>query len=170
LIILMEANMSANGGITKKMDRAPIHYSGGDKYVGEVSDGKRNGRGAETYSDGREYVGEWSDGKKNGQGTLTWPSGQKYVGQLAIHVERLRANCGGDPIYAGSHKPAHVRPPLSAARSCRIYCNVGRVGERLLKEKRTGRISHSRRRPWGPKRRKRGLVRLPVGMSKYELA
>jgi hypothetical protein len=47
----------------------------GDKYVGEVGDGKRNGLGTETYSDGREYVGEWRDGKRNGQGALSWPNG-----------------------------------------------------------------------------------------------
>ena len=51
------------------------------KYVGEINNGKPNGRGIVTSSDGEKYVGEWKDGEKHGQGTDTYHHGFKYVGE-----------------------------------------------------------------------------------------
>ena len=38
----------------------------GDKYVGELRDGKFHGQGTYTYTDGSKEVGEWADNKLNG--------------------------------------------------------------------------------------------------------
>ncbi len=57
-----------------------LNWSNG-KYVGEISNSKRNGYGTMTWASGNKYVGEWKDGKMNGSGTYTKPSGMKYVGQ-----------------------------------------------------------------------------------------
>ena len=55
-------------------------FDNGDKYVGEVKNGKMHGQGTYTWPDGNKYVGEWQDSKRNGQGTYTWSNGDKYVG------------------------------------------------------------------------------------------
>ena len=56
-----------------------------DKYIGEIVNGKPNGKG--TVNDlsgnkGNKYVGEWKSGKYYGQGTLTYSDGSKYVGEF----------------------------------------------------------------------------------------
>jgi len=40
---------------------------GGDKYDGEWSNGKPNGKGTMIYDDGRRYEGEWRDGIRHGR-------------------------------------------------------------------------------------------------------
>ena len=35
----------------------------GNRYQGELRNGKRHGRGVMAWSDGRRYRGEWRDGK-----------------------------------------------------------------------------------------------------------
>ena len=52
----------------------------GGKYVGEFKDGLPNGQGTETFSNGEKYIGEFKDGKFHGQGTKTWSDGM-YVGK-----------------------------------------------------------------------------------------
>jgi len=56
------------------------NYPNGDKYYGQLKDGKRHGKGTITSSGGQKYVGYWKDDQYHGKGTYTWPSGQKYVG------------------------------------------------------------------------------------------
>ena len=57
----------------------------GNKYVGELRNGKPNGQGTMTYTDGDKYIGEWEDGNKT-KGTYIYSSygewaGDKYVGE-----------------------------------------------------------------------------------------
>ena len=72
------------------LDQKPIYYDNcfanlkfknGDKYVGEMRDGKRNGRGTLTWASGNIYVGEFKDDNINGQGTHIFTDGRKYVGE-----------------------------------------------------------------------------------------
>ena len=58
-----------------------VTFADGDKYVGELKDGKWHGQGTFTFANGREYIGEWKEGRKNGQGIYTYASGDKYVGE-----------------------------------------------------------------------------------------
>ena len=45
------------------------------KYIGEIKNGKPNGKGTYTFPDGKKYEGKFKDGKEQGQGTLTTPDG-----------------------------------------------------------------------------------------------
>jgi hypothetical protein len=66
----------------KPNGRGMLTWPVGCKYVGEFRDGKENGHGTYTCPDGRKYVGEFKDDKPNGQETATYPDGRKYVGQF----------------------------------------------------------------------------------------
>mgnify|MGYP001198064306 CR=1 FL=1 len=57
-------------------------YENGDKYVGEFSDGMRNGNGTYTYANGNKYKGLWIEDKKNGKGEFIFPNGNKYIGDF----------------------------------------------------------------------------------------
>ena len=57
-------------------------YPDGKIYLGEYSDGKRNGNGMLSYPDGTRYEGEFKDGKFNGKGTLCFQDGTRYVGNF----------------------------------------------------------------------------------------
>ena len=50
------------------------------KYVGNLTDGKRNGFGILT-ANGFKYEGEWLNDEEHGQGTLQYPDGCSYEGQ-----------------------------------------------------------------------------------------
>ena len=68
---------------TLPQNKIKIHSIGYDSghYVGELKDGKRNGRGTYYFADRQKYVGEWKDGKRHGQGTYFWADGGRYEGE-----------------------------------------------------------------------------------------
>ena len=55
-----------------------INFSNGDKYVGELKDGKRQGRGFYIWQEGSgiTWYGWWSDDKRNGYGILIYDEGK----------------------------------------------------------------------------------------------
>jgi len=53
-----------------------IFAKSGNKYVGELRNGKKHGQGTYTYADGDKYVGEFRNDKYNGQGTVTYADGR----------------------------------------------------------------------------------------------
>ena len=66
-------------------------YSGGDRYQGYFSGGKRSGVGTMIFSQFASllqtlqestYEGNWIGTKKNGQGIETWPNGYIYKGEF----------------------------------------------------------------------------------------
>lgn len=50
-------------------------------YVGDVRDGKANGRGVALLSSGSRYQGEWRDNMKHGVGEFHWSDGAWYEGE-----------------------------------------------------------------------------------------
>jgi len=58
------------------------NYENGDKYVGEFTNRKFNGKGTYTYANGDKYVGEFVDGKFTGRGTFTCSNGKQFAGNL----------------------------------------------------------------------------------------
>ena len=50
-------------------------YASGNKYVGQMKDGKMHGNGIFTWVSGTKYVGQMKDGKMHGQGTKTLADG-----------------------------------------------------------------------------------------------
>ena len=64
------------------MSKKTIKYSDG-KYVGEVKDGIRHGKGTFTGTDGSKYVGEWKDNERHGKGEgIDIYDNGKYVGEF----------------------------------------------------------------------------------------
>jgi hypothetical protein len=64
-----------------------IEYPNGDRYDGEIKDGKRTGKGTYTFFKGAYtkpdvYDGEWVDGKQNGNGVFTYANGEQYIGEF----------------------------------------------------------------------------------------
>ncbi|HSK13350.1 MAG TPA: hypothetical protein VK907_09045 [Phnomibacter sp.] len=50
-------------------------------YVGQVKDGKANGRGVGIYSSGSVYRGDWRNDLRHGEGIFEWSDGEKYEGE-----------------------------------------------------------------------------------------
>jgi hypothetical protein len=53
----------------------------GDRYEGELRDGKQTGHGVITSTDGRRYEGDFRDGTMSGNGTYSSPNGDHYDGE-----------------------------------------------------------------------------------------
>jgi SH3-like domain-containing protein len=58
----------------------------GSKYVGEFSEGVRNGKGSMTYPDGTTYVGNWQNDNFHGKGTLVSVGKFEHTGEFANGV------------------------------------------------------------------------------------
>lgn len=50
-------------------------------YVGDIKNGKANGRGVALFSSGSRYLGEWRDNTKHGIGEFHWLDGASYEGE-----------------------------------------------------------------------------------------
>ena len=58
-----------------------INYSNGDRYRGEVRNGKRHGHGVYTFAEsGDRYEGDWVNGECTGRGVMTYEWGARYEG------------------------------------------------------------------------------------------
>jgi len=53
----------------------------GDRYEGELVDGKQSGHGVIVSVDGRRYDGNFRDGTMSGHGVYSYPSGERYDGE-----------------------------------------------------------------------------------------
>ena len=53
----------------------------GSEYVGDINNGKRNGKGTLTYINGDKYVGDFVDGEFHGKGTVFLKNGKKIKGK-----------------------------------------------------------------------------------------
>ena len=61
-------------------------YENGDKYEGEFTDRKLNGKGKYTYANGDQFIGEFVDGKFTSKGTFTCSNGKQFTGNLGNKV------------------------------------------------------------------------------------
>lgn len=59
-----------------------INFSNGDRYHGQIRDGKRNGRGVYMWANGNRYEGDFVRGKRTGRGILTGANGYRYEGDF----------------------------------------------------------------------------------------
>jgi hypothetical protein len=50
----------------------------GNKYEGEMKDGKKHGKGKINYANGVKYTGDWINDIRTGQGVLTFTNGHRY--------------------------------------------------------------------------------------------
>ncbi|MEK7484288.1 MAG: hypothetical protein AABZ60_08145, partial [Planctomycetota bacterium] len=63
-----------------KNEMKTITFPNGQKYVGEMKNGKMHGKGKMSSPDGPTYEGDWGNGVMHGYGTLTWPGGNNESG------------------------------------------------------------------------------------------
>lgn len=81
-----------------------------DRYVGEMRDGKRNGKGMAVSPQGDRYEGNWVDGKLSGYGTAVTRKGTRYEGEWLDgrpHGQGVKTYASGDR-YEGEF--AHGKP------------------------------------------------------------
>lgn len=58
-------------------------FTNGDRYIGELQQGKFHGKGIYIFANGNRYVGLFNEGMHEGQGTLYYADGKsKYVGEF----------------------------------------------------------------------------------------
>ena len=53
-----------------------IYYNNGNRYKGDIINGKREGKGIIYYIDGDIYEGEWKNGKREGKGIYYYNHGE----------------------------------------------------------------------------------------------
>ena len=71
-------SIRASSGVTVEA----MIYSNGDRYHGQIRNGRRHGRGVFTWPSGDRYEGDFVNGKRTGRGVYTWPSGDRYEGDF----------------------------------------------------------------------------------------
>ena len=64
----------------KPNGKGTAKFKSGIKYVGDFKNGYREGQGTVTFKDGSKYSGGFKADKKSGYGSYTWADGGKYVG------------------------------------------------------------------------------------------
>jgi hypothetical protein len=74
LIVLAFASMTHAG------DQKTQIWEDGTKYVGEVIEGKRHGKGTILWPDGTRYIGTFRNNMRHGPGTMILPDGTIYNG------------------------------------------------------------------------------------------
>lgn len=57
-------------------------FSNGNRYEGELREGKPHGKGILTFADGRRYEGEFHQGQFHGKGILVFPDQTRYEGEF----------------------------------------------------------------------------------------
>ena len=147
------AKREGTGLLDDEPDRAETDFYNGDKYVGDVTNGKRHGHGVYYYDSGDKYTGNWNQGKQEGHGVYVYANGDRYVGEW---LQGKHSGAGtyyfkSGKIFQGSYKtgspsghgvrapaacdasffhmhPFHARsPPHRARRQVFLYTN----GEKL---------------------------------------
>lgn len=78
---LISGKREGAGLLDSEPDRAETDFYNGDKYVGDVANGKRHGHGVYYYDSGDKYTGNWNHGKQEGHGVYVYANGDRYVGE-----------------------------------------------------------------------------------------
>ena len=77
-----------------------INYDNGNRYEGEMRNGKKEGQGTYIFKSGEKYVGKWKNDTYNGKGVLTLANGEKYTGKF----ENGKYEGKGTFFYLKGHK------------------------------------------------------------------
>ncbi|MFZ5781862.1 MAG: protein kinase domain-containing protein [Pseudomonadota bacterium] len=73
--------VAARAGSPDLANASRLSYEGGASYVGQVTDGKRQGLGVAELASGERQAGEWSADRLNGLGTVRLADDTRYSGQ-----------------------------------------------------------------------------------------
>lgn len=104
-----------------------IKYADGAIYVGQIKNGKSDGKGTLTQISGDRYVGEFKDGLKDGQGTMSVANGNRYVGQ---YKNDMRSGQGTFTWKNGDHYVGEYKNNMRNGRGTFTWNDGSRyVGE-----------------------------------------
>ncbi len=81
-------------------------YSSGQRYEGQFSGGKRNGKGTYYFPSGTKYIGDFQNGNYHGRGRLISSSGSVYEGEFKYdkkHGLGTEYGTAGEVIFAGEY-------------------------------------------------------------------
>ena len=62
-----------------QINKQDIKYTNGSRYIGQVVNGLREGKGIYYYNDGERYEGDW---KKEGKGIYYFKNGNRFEGEF----------------------------------------------------------------------------------------
>ena len=69
--------------VNGKAEGKGIYYwNNGNRYEGDFKNGKREGKGIYYYNDGNRYEGDFKNDKKEGKGIYYWKDGDRYEGDF----------------------------------------------------------------------------------------
>lgn len=83
-----------------KIEYRTFIYTNGDKYEGQLKDGKRDGIGTYIFANGCKYVGDWKNDIKDGVGSIFYINGDIYSGQW----RKDKREGQGTYVFANGHK------------------------------------------------------------------
>ena len=105
----------------------------GKKMEGEWKDGELHGQGKETVPYGGKYVGEYKNGRFHGQGTYTWSNGEKYIGEFKdgkFHGQGTKT--WSDGMYVGKYRDGKLSTGIFYDKNRNISFKV--VNGRKIKQ------------------------------------
>ena len=65
-----------------QINNQEIKYNDGSRYIGQVVNGIREGKGIYYWNDGDRYEGDFRNGKKEGKGIYYYNDGDRYEGDF----------------------------------------------------------------------------------------
>jgi len=71
-----------------RVGRGTLSWPNGDRYEGDIVDGRRTGKGVYSWADGSRYEGDFVDGKITGKGVHLWADGNRYEGDFVDYKPR----------------------------------------------------------------------------------
>ena len=87
-------------------DNITENYDNGNKYIGGIENGLRNGKGIMLYANGDKYKGYWKNGLFNGKGVYYLSNGDKYEGDYLNDMKEGKGiyYCSNGDRYEGEWK------------------------------------------------------------------
>ena len=87
-------------------DNITENYDNGNKYIGRIENGLRNGKGTMFYKNGDKYEGYWKNGLFNGKGVYYLSNGDKYEGDYLNDIREGKGTyyCSNGDKYEGEWK------------------------------------------------------------------
>ena len=74
------AQLNINSFNNNQLNNQVINYPNGDRYVGQIINGLREGKGTFYWNDGDRYEGDYRNGKREGKGIYYYNNGDREMG------------------------------------------------------------------------------------------
>ena len=87
----------------KRSGKGTVKYRNGDKYQGQFFQDKKHGQGTHTWRDGKKYVGEWKEGKRDGIGKMSYKDGTFFNGEWKRDYP-----LNGKGVYQGTYRGSKI--------------------------------------------------------------